>query len=93
MFHCVEQITLVSGHLISNTMQHLPTILDDVASVWRGLTIKKISMFCFVLFIFQRLVQRFVDVVLIWILHMVFVDMITVLHSLVQLVKCAGKRV
>lgn len=50
-------------------------------------------MFCFVLFIFQRLVQRFVDVVLIWILHMVFVDMITVLHSLVQLVKCAGKRV
>lgn len=50
-------------------------------------------MFCFVLLIFQRLVQRFVDVVLIWIQHMVFVDMITVLLSLVLLVKCAGKRV
>ena len=34
--------------------------------------------------------QRFVDVVLIWIQHMVFVDMITVLLSLIQLVKCAG---
>ena len=50
-------------------------------------------MFCCVLFVLQRLAQRFVDVVLIWIQHMVFVDMITVLLSLVQLVKCAGKRV
>ena len=50
-------------------------------------------MFCCVLFVLQRLLQRFVDVVLIWIQHMVFVDMITVLLSLVQLVKCAGKRV
>ena len=69
--------------------------MDDIAPVGRGLTVKKILMFCCVLFVLQRLVQRFVDVVLIWIQHMVFVDMITytVLLSLVQLVKCAGKRV